>query len=458
MNARLAILQGRILPTLFRLGWPNLVVFLLQALVAAAELFFVGFLGTAALAGVAVVIPILTLMTMMSHGGIGGGVSSAVARALGAGRRDRAEAIVIHAIVLAALFGAAFTIGMSIGGPALYRLLGASAAALDNAVGYSAIVFAGAIAGWMTNLLSAALRGSGNMIVPARVAVGSTIMLGALTPALVFGWGPFPALGVAGAATALVVYYVGSALFLLWYLLSGRGPLRVKLVPLDRSIFADILRVGGVSAIGAVQMNLTVVLVTGIVGRFGTHALAGYAIATRLDYLLLPILFSLGVAVVTMVGLNVGANQVARAKRITWIAALLAFAVTEAVGLAAAFFPGAWVGLFSSDPAVRSVASLYLASVAPVYGLFGLGMALYFGGQGAGFVAWPFVAGATRLLVAAVLGWVGVALFGAGLAGLFLIVAAATAAFGLINAIVISVSSWTRRARGSVAPPRAQRA
>lgn len=152
------VLAGAIAPTMLRLAWPTVVVLVVQTLVGVAETYFVSFLGTNALAGVALVFPVLMLMQMMSNGGIGGGVSSAVARALGAGRKDDADALVWHAIVLAAVSGLVFTAAAITGGPALYRTMGGTGPVLGAALTYSTIVFAGSIPIWIVALLSAALR------------------------------------------------------------------------------------------------------------------------------------------------------------------------------------------------------------------------------------------------------------------------------------------------------------
>src|SRR6201990_1804060 len=120
-TSRTAILTGPVLPTLLRLALPTMVVLVAQTAVNIAEAYYVGFLGTAALAGVAMVFPVFMLMTMMSNGGIGSGVASAVARAVGAGRKKDADALLFHAMVLAVIFGAAFTLGTIRGGPMLYR-------------------------------------------------------------------------------------------------------------------------------------------------------------------------------------------------------------------------------------------------------------------------------------------------------------------------------------------------
>ena len=372
------VLTGPIMPTMLRLALPTTVVLVAQTLVGVIETYFVGFLGTDALAGVALVFPVLMLMQMMSNGGVGGGVSSAVARALGAGRRADAEALVWHSILIAGGFGLVFTAVAIAGGSVLYRAMGGTGQALEAALTYSAIVFAGSIPTWIVALLSSALRGAGNVKVPALVTLAGAVILVPLSPALIFGWGPFPRLGVAGGGTAVVLYYLLAAVKLISFLRSDRSPLKLRITPLNGRLFKDILGVGFPSAIGTVQVNLTVAFVTAAVGRFGADAIAGYGIASRLDYLLIPLLFGLGTAVVTMVGVNVGADQMARVRRIAWIGAVIAFGVTEVIGLLAALFPRSWLGLFSDEPRVLAFGTLYLRTVAPVYGAIGLGMALYF--------------------------------------------------------------------------------
>ena len=431
------LLRGPVLPTLLRLAVPTITVLFVQTLVSVAETYFVSFLGTAALAGVSLVFPLLLLMAAMSNGGMGGGVSAAVARALGAGRTEDANRLVVHALVLGVVFGACFSVGAFWGGPALYRALGGSGEALGVAVFYSNVVFAAAIPVWCVNLLAAALRGAGNVKTPALVTLGGALVLIPLSPALIFGWGPLPRMGVAGAALAVGLYYTLALVVLAAYMRRGHAGLLLRWAPLERRLFAEILRVGALSAVGTAQANLTVVLVTGAVGRFGTEALAGYGLASRLDSLLIPLLFGLGTAVLTMVGTNIGAGQVQRARRAAWTGAWTGALFAGAVGLAAALFPLAWLGLFSREPKVLAAGALYLRHVAPCYGFVGLGLLLYFAAQGTGKVVAPFLAGSVRLGVAAGLGWVVVVRFGFGLHGLFVCVALSSVLFGLLNAVAL---------------------
>jgi putative MATE family efflux protein len=435
---RAAILAGPILPTLVKLALPTMVVLLAQTAVNIAEAYYVGYLGTDALAGVAMVFPVFMLMTMMSNGGIGSGVAASVARAVGAGRNDDADALVLHAIIIAIVFGAAFMLGTIRGGPMLYRALGGHSAALDAALQYSNYLFAGAIPVWIVNLQAAALRGSGNVKVPAMVTLIGALVLIPASPLLIFGFGPVPRFGIQGAGIAFAVYYCGAMLFLLRYMASERTGLTFKFVPLQSRLFLDILKVGIPTAVNAVLSNLTVILVTAAVGLFGTTALAAYGIASRLDYVMIPILFGLCTAVLTMVGVNIGAAQNARARRITWISSAVGLMLTGSIGLAVAIVPSLWLHLFSHDPEVLRLGATYLRIVAPAYAALGFSFVVSFATQGAGHVFWPFIGSVTRILLAAGLGWIAVGYFGAGMTALASMVAASLVAYAAICVIAMN--------------------
>jgi putative MATE family efflux protein len=442
---RAAILGGAILPTLLKLALPTMVVLVAQTAVNIAEAYYVGFLGTDALAGVAMVFPVFMLMTMMSNGGIGSGVASAVARAVGAGRKADADALVLHAVIIAIIFGAAFTFGTIRGGPMLYRALGGRSEALSAALQYSNYLFAGAIPVWIVNLQAAALRGSGNVRVPATVTLVGALVLIPTSPLLIFGLGPVPRLGIQGAGIAFALYYCGAMLVLLRYMATGRGGLTFKFVPLQGRLFLDILRVGIPTAVNTVLSNLTVILVTAAVGLFGTTALAAYGISSRLDYIMIPLLFGLSTAVLTMVGVNIGAGQIARARKVAWVSSFAGLALTGSIGLVVALFPMLWLHLFSRDPEVLRQGSTYLRIVAPAYSALGFGFVVAFASQGAGHVLWPFAASVMRILVAAGLGWIAVGYFGAGMATLAAMVTASLVAYAAICAIaMLSHAVWSK--------------
>jgi putative MATE family efflux protein len=441
---RAAITGGPILPTLFRLAWPTLSVMLAQTAINVAEAYYVGFLGTDALAGAALVFPVVMLMMTMSAGGMGSGVASAVARATGAGRTADADAIVLHAIVLAAVAGTLFTVGTIWGGPLLYGALGGRGGALHAALQYSDSLFAGAIGVWMVNLLAAALRGAGNVKLPAAVTmVGALVMIPA-SPALIFGFGPIPRLGMTGAGLAFALYYGGAALFMLRAIASGRSGIQLRIARLQRRHFADILRVGLPASVSTFLTNLTVILVTGAAGLFGTSALAAYGIASRLDHILVPILFGLSSAVLTMVGVNVGAASIARARRIAWISSLVGIAITESIGLLVALAPELWLRLFTDDDSVLAPAATYLRIVGPAYGLLGFGFVISFVAQGTGHMFWPLLAVSARTAIAAGLSWIAVVLWGAEMTGLAVVVAGGLVAYAAICSLVMASSTIWR--------------
>src|SRR5712691_2698656 len=352
---RATLLSGPILPTLLKLALPTMVVLVAQTAVNIAEAYYVGFLGT------------------------------------DAGRKQDADALVFHALVLAVFVGALFTLGTILGGPALYRALGGKADALDAALKYSNYLFAGAIPVWIVNLQAAALRGSGNVRVPAAVTLIGALVMIPTSPILIFGFGPVPRLGIAGAGIAFGLYYCAAMLFLTRYMASGRAGLTFRFAPLRCQLFADILKVGIPTAVNTVLTNLTVILVTGAVGLFGTTALAAYGIASRLDYVMIPILFGLCTATLTMVGVNFGAGEFVRARRIAWTSAFVGLALTGTIGLIVALYPPLWLTLFSHDADVLREGTTYLRIVAPAYAVLGFGFVIAFAAQGAGHVLWPFI-------------------------------------------------------------------
>jgi putative MATE family efflux protein len=439
------LLEGRILPTLLRLAWPNVLVMLAQASVGLIETWWVAHLGTDALAGMALVFPAYMMMQMLSAGAVGGGIASAVARALGAGRRGDADALVLHAIVINLAIGLGFSV-LAIGfGPALYMALGGEGASLEAALRYSDVVFAGNVLLWLMNAFASVIRGTGNMLLPSLAVCLGVVLLVPLSPLLIFGLGPVPAMGMAGAGLAVVLTTALTAAVLGWYLLSGRGVLRPRLTRLRWPFFADILRVGAVGALSTLQTTLTVALTTALVGAAaGPDGIAGYGTGSRLEYLLVPLVFGLGAPLVALVGTNIGAGDRARALRIALTGAAVAFLLCEAVGLAAAAWPQAWLGLFDDDPRMLETGAAYLRAVGPAYGFFGLGLSLYFASQGAGRLFWPLLGGFVRLLIAVGGGWLALRLTGS-LGWVFAALALALVVYGVVVGSAIAAGAWFRK-------------
>jgi putative MATE family efflux protein len=439
MSSHTELLSAPIVPTLVRLAAPGLLLVAFQSMVSIGDTYFVGRLGTAPLAGLALVFPLVMLLQMTSAGAMGGGVSSAISRALGAGDARRARRLVVHALVIAVAMGAAFTFLLLVFGRPLYDLLGGDEETLQFAVDYSNMLFAGAMIVWIANTLSSVLRGTGNMLVPAYALVAAAVLHVPLSASLVLGLGPMPRLGIAGAGVAYVVSFALAATFMAVVVFRPSSALRPHPgdFQLEWRLFREILRVGALSVVNALQTVFTAVVLTGLVGHYGAAALAGYGVGLRLELLQIPVVFAIGQALVVLVGTHVGAGQGERARRIAWAGAGLAAWVGLLIGVAVSFFPLAWVSLFSSDPAVLDSGSNYLRTVAPFYPFLAAGIALYFASQGAGSVLWPFLAGSARLAIVLAGGFLV-----ASLQGIFIVIALATAVYGALTIWFVARTRW----------------
>ena len=437
------LLTDPVLPLVTRLATPNILSLSAATAISVAETVYIGALGTSALAGLALVFPMVMLLNTMSAGAMGGGVASSIARALGAGNEQRAQSLVMHAVAIAIVAGLIFTAVFLLFGEAMYRLLGGAGAPLTEAMAYSNVVFSGAVAMWMTNTLAATVRGMGNMRIPAIALLGTAALQIVLGGGMGLGIGPFPKMGMAGVALGQVIANVFGTAFMLWVLTSGRT--RVSLVwrgfTLRKDMFADILKVGAIALISPVQTIATVLVLTRLMAYFGEQALAGYGIGARLEFLLIPITFAFGGACVPLVGMAIGAKNVARAYRVAWTGGLLAGALVGVIGIAVAIAPWLWSNMFSADESVRASADLYLRIAGPAFAFFGLGHGLYFAAQGSGKILGPVMAGTLRFAIIALGGWL-LAINNAPAWAMFALVGAAMAAYGLSCALAVYVSKW----------------
>ncbi|MGL4264943.1 MAG: MATE family efflux transporter [Afipia sp.] len=401
------LLDGPILSTLLKLAAPNVVALTAGTCVAIAETSYIGRLGVEPLAAMALVFPFVILMMTMSGGAMGGGVASAIARALGANDAERASALAVHALMIGICFGLTFMIGMLIFGPYLFAALGGRGRVLSEAIGYSQIFFGGAVLPWIMNTLAALLRGTGNMKLPSAIILNSAFFQVLFGGVLGLGLGPVPQFGMRGvAAGTLMAFSIGAGI-MAWYLLSGRS--RVKLnfkgFRFQRAMFYDILQVGAIACFSPLQIVLTVTIFTHLLANFGTEVLAGYGIGARLEFMLTSLAFAVGIASVPMIGMAIGAGRIARARRIAWTAGGVSFV---AVGVFGGFFalnPDIWVNIFTDNAAVRAASRQYLSTVGPFLAFVGLAISLYFSSQGAARVIGPVLAQTARLAFVMAGGW-----------------------------------------------------
>lgn len=435
------LLQGPIGPTLLALASGNALFVAGQMGAQVAEAWYIGRLGVEALAAVALVYPILMLMQMMSAGAMGGAVNSAIARALGAGRPDRAAVLALHAAVIALGGAAVFMVAMLGFGGAILDAFGAGERTRADALSYASIVFLGAPTVWLANTLASVVRGSGAMTVASGALLAAFAIQIGLGATLTLGLGPAPALGIVGAAYGHLFGFATATTILAGYLLSGRAGLEISKRDFRFSVgaFWDILRVGLVAVMSPVLNVATVLAVTAMVARHGAEALAGYGLGARLELMMVPLVFGIGTALTAMVGANVGAGQWARARRTALIGGLIAGGLTGVVGMFAALAPEIWIGLFTSDAGAHAAGALYLERAGPVYGFLGFGLAVYFASLGARLTFWPTLGVAARLAVIVAGGF---AVAGAELAPTFWVIAGAIVLLGAINAWGLCAKGW----------------
>jgi putative MATE family efflux protein len=438
-----SLLTAPILPTLLKLAVPNTIAMFGSTLVAVAETSYIGRLGTEPLAGIALVFPFVMLTQMMSAGAMGGGVSSAISRALGAGNRDRAADLALHAVMIGVCAGIFFTVMLLAFGRDFYGLLGGRGEVLEQAMRYSQVLFSGAVSIWLVNTLASVVRGTGDMRMPSATLIGAAVIQVAVGGAFGLGLFGLPKFGMRGVAAGQLTAFTLGAVFLAWYLISGRSRLKLDFASFrfQRDMFVDILKVGAISCLSPLQTVLAILIFTKIIAGFGTEMLAGYGMGSRLEFLLTPIAFAFGVASVPMVGMAMGAGLVARARRVAWAAAAAAGLTLGVVGLIVAVNPELWVSLFTSDAGVTAAAYSYFALAGPAFGFFGVGVCLYFSSQGAAKVGGPVLAGTARLLLVGLGGW-WLASSGAPAWTLFALVGAAMVVYGLGTALSVYLARW----------------
>ena len=434
---------GLVLPTLLRLAVPNALAMTMTVLMGMTEAYFIGRLGTTQLAAMALVFPFSILTGMMSAGAMGGGVSSAIARAFGARDTARAHILAMHALLIGTAMGVVYTVVFVAFGPALYRLLGGTGAVLAEAVNYSTVLFSGALLVWISNTLASILRGTGNMRVPSAGIIGAAALQIVLGGVLGLGFGPIPSFGMVGVAVGHIVATSAGVVFFAWYVLAGQGRLRLSLqrFAVRREMLFDILKVGAVACFSPLQTVLAMQVFAGLVARLGVLPLAGYSIGQRLEYLVTPFAFAVGVASVPMIGIAIGAGDIARARRVAWTAGAVSTTALAAVGVLVSLVPDLWARLYSGDEAVLAYSRQYLLLVGPAFAFLGLGTTLYFASQGAGKVLGPVLAGTVRLAIAATVGtWL--ASRGATSGEYFALVALGMGAFGVSAAAAVKFTRW----------------
>ena len=437
-------LKDPIFPLLIKMSAPNTVAFLINAVVVLAEFWFISQLGITPLAAVTLAFPAIMLTQQMAFGALGGAVTSSIARSLGAADKPRAEKLLWHSLYISCFGALAFLIIFFIFGEPLLRILGGTGALLEESLAYCFVYLLGAIVVWLSGSLTAALRGMGDMQFPAVLTVICAGIQVFFSAGFILGSFGLPKLGLVGSAWSMIVTSGFMALVTLIKISSPSSTVRLKLkrLTIERELFEDIFSVALPASLSPIMTVATVLLLTGLIGQFGTSAIAGYGIGSRVEFLLIPIVFGIGTAMTAMVGTNIGAKNIERAEKIGMVGATTAGLLSAVIGLALALTPNLWIGIFTSDPETLLVTKQYIQILGVCYVFQGYGLSLYFASQGANAMKWPIIITAIRLIVFSVLALVAVYWLSYGLVSIFYASAIAMVIFGILMVIALKMGAW----------------
>ena len=445
-NRTQEFLTKPIIPLLIRMSAPNTIAFFIQSLVVLTEVWFISRLGTNSLAAIALAFPLLMITQTMSGGALGGAITSAIARSMGADDIEKAERLIWHSIIISLGGAITFLILFLLFGKQLLFLLGGRGEILQESYAYCSILFFGGILLWLSGSLSAVLRGMGNMRFPATLMVITSSIQVILSGGFILGWFGFPKLGVPGAAVAVLISSALMVTVILFKLRSKSIPasLRKERFQLRKILFDNIFEVAIPASLSPLLVVGTILVLTGLVGRFGTEALAGYGIGSRVEFLMIPLIFGIGTAMTSIVGANIGALNIDRAEKVGILGGSTAGFVSILIGLTLAVFPEAWIQFFTDDIKAFEVTKKYIQIVGPFYIFQGIGLSLYFASQGANAMKWPTIATIARFIIACAGGGVSVYWLELGIESIFISSSAAMAIFGLMIFFSIKKGAWRK--------------
>ena len=384
------------LAAILRLAGPTTLVMAIGAVSNVVYTYFVSRLGTDAIGAVALVFPVSLLAMTAMAGGIGAGAASAIARALGAGRREIAARTAWHALALSVTMGLVFAAATFVGARALFTLMGARGAVLDLATGFAHVLFGGAAITFIGGMFDSVLRGEGNVRVPAIWSSTSLVLQMAMTPLFMFTAG----LGLAGAALAMLTCQLLATVGRAAFVFGGRSVVRPSAARWPRALAPtrEVLRVGVPAALSTSVANIGLMVLTAIVTRLGPAHLAAYGLVVRFDFLLMAFGYGFSAAVLTLVGMAAGAERRDRIRTYVVRAGMTIAALLAVPGALFCLRPALWLGLFSSDPSIHSVGATYFHIVGPSYPFVGISMVVGFAFQGLGRATIPLAWTAVRVI------------------------------------------------------------
>ena len=388
------------LSAILRLALPTTAVMLVATLSNVLQTYFISLLGDGAIAAVSLIFPISLLTTTIMVGGVGSGVASAVARALGAGHEGGARDIAEHAVALGAIAGGVVAFAAAIGAPSLFRSLGGSPTVSTLAIPYAWVLFGGSIVPFLGAMLDSTMRGEGEVRVPALWSITSLVLQMAATPVAMFVLD----LGLLGAPAAMLACQGVALAARARHVFGGRCAIRPRPWPRRLRIqpLRAVLQVGVPASMSTAIHYVGIIALTAILARFGDAHLAAFGLVTRMDFILMSLAYGCGSALLTLVGLAAGAGRASLVAVYVSRAGALMVGILTPLAAYLIWHPAAWLGLFTDDPAIHAIGADYFHIVGPSYPWMGISMMAAFAFQGMNRATIPLAFMACRVATAVI--------------------------------------------------------
>ncbi|MBN2880820.1 MATE family efflux transporter [Candidatus Woesearchaeota archaeon] len=348
--SREEILTGNMSKTIFKLALPTMIAFLLHTGFNVVDTIFVGMISSDAIAAVTLVFPIFFFVFALGNG-LGLGTASAISRFLGAGRKQEASNVAEHAYLISVIAGVFFAVIGLVFSREIFTLMGASESLVNLVLQYSFWILLGFPFMIFSMVSNSILRGEGDMKSP-MIAMGiASIMNIILDPLFIFGIGPFPEMGVGGAAFATFLSRLFAFFYSTWFVFTGRSNVKISIANFKFKVayIWDILKVGIPSSLDRIVMSVAMSIQTKIASLFGDIAIAAFGLSFRAESIIFMPSMAFGSAILTMVGQNIGAKNDSRARLIAIKGSVIAAIFASIIGLIFYFFPEIIIRVFTSD-------------------------------------------------------------------------------------------------------------
>ncbi len=436
--------SGSIGHAIFLLAVPMVLEMVMESLFAVSDVFWVGRLGPDAVATVGLTESMMIVVYTLAVG-LSIAVAATVARRIGEKNPDAAARTAVQGIVVAALVSGTLAVLGGIFAPALLAGMGASPSVLATGTTFTRVMLGGSSTAFLLFIINGAFRGAGDAAVSMRVLWFSNAINIVLGPLLIFGVGPFPRLGVAGAAIATTIGRGSGALFAMSRLARGSGHLAVKRthLKLDPALMARMVRMSGNGTFQVLVGSMSWIGLVRIMAGFGSVAMAGYTIAIRIILFALLPAWGLGNAAATMVGQSLGAKNPARAEESVWTAARYNMLFLGSMAVLFIVFARPIISAFTADPGVADVATFGLRAVAAGFPFFAFGGVVTQAFNGAGDTWTPTKVNlGVFWLFEIPFAWMLASRTGAGYRGVFIAVSVAYAVLAVVSAALFRRGKW----------------